>query len=158
MMDQLTGVQAQGGGYGPPPGGYGGAPPGGYGAPPGGMPGAPPGAPMGPPGGMPMAPPGGMGAPVMGGGNPELKKQTQTWMIISLVTWFMCGNGCFGLIGAILCYMAGQAADQGNVADAESKLKWGKILTIVGLVITVLAIIAYVLFMFVFAGAAMVGG
>ncbi len=155
MMDQLSVVHAQGGGYGPPPGGYGGAPPpGGYGAPPGGMPGAPPGGP--PPGGMPMAPPGGVAAPGMGGGNPELKKQTQTWLIISLVSWFVCGNCLFGLIGAVLAYMAGQAADQGNIADAESKLKWSKILTIVGLVLSVLFIIAYVLFMFVFAaGSAM---
>ena len=154
MMEQLTTIRAQGGGFGPPPGGYGapgGPPPGGYGAPPGGMPGAPPGAPMGPPGGAPMAPPGGMPAP--GGGNPDLKKQTQTWMIIALVSWFLCGNGCFGIIGAILAYMAGQAVDQGNTADAESKLKWAKILTIVGVVLTTLAIIAYVLMMFVFGAA-----
>lgn len=157
MMEELTGIQAQGGGYGPPPGGYGGPPGGmppggGYG---GGMPGAPPGPPMAPPGGAPMAPPGGMGAP--GGGNPDLKKQTQTWLIISLVTWFLCGNGCFGIIGAILAYMAGQAVDQGNIADAESKLKWAKMLTIIGLVLTVLLIIAYVIFVFVLGAAGAMG-
>ena len=92
----------------------------------------------------------------MGGGNPDLKKQTQTWMIIALVTWFLCGNGCFGIIGAILAYLAGQAADQGNIADAESKLKWSKMLTIIGVVLTVLAIIAYVIFVVVLsAGSAM---
>lgn len=150
MIEQV--IQAQGGGYGPPPGGYGppGGAPGGYGAPPG-APGGMPGAPMGPPGGMPMAPPGGGMPPGMGGGgaNPELKKQTQTWLIIALVTWFLCGNGCFGIIGAILAYLAGQAADQGNIAEAESKLKWAKMLTIIGVVLTVLAIIVYVILMFV---------
>ncbi len=164
-MDQLTGIQAQGGGYGPPPGGYGGPPGGmppggGYGGPPGGgMPGAPPGPPMAPPGGMPMAPPGGMPAPGMGGGggNPDLKKQTQTWLIIALVTWFLCGNGCFGIIGAILAFMAGQAVDQGNIADAESKLKWAKMLTIIGFVLTLLAIIAYVIFVFVLGAAGAMG-
>jgi len=42
---------------------------------------------------------------------------------------------CFGLIAAIFCYMAMQASDQGNSVDAESKLRWGKIITIVGLVL-----------------------
>ena len=61
--------------------------------------------------------------------------------------------GVVGIIGAILAYMAGQAVDQGNTADAESKLKWAKILTIVGVVLTTLVIIAYVLMMFVLGAA-----
>ena len=73
MMQRETGIQAQGGGYGPPPGGYGppGGAPGGYGAPPG-----MPGAPMGPPGGAPLAPPGGGMPPGMGmggGAPPDLE-------------------------------------------------------------------------------------
>jgi divalent metal cation (Fe/Co/Zn/Cd) transporter len=41
--------------------------------------------------------------------------------------------GClFGVIGIVFCYMAMQAADAGNLADAEHKLKWGKITTVVG--------------------------
>lgn len=149
--DVQSGVVAQGGGgYGPPPGGYG-MPPGGMppgGMPPGGMPpgGAPPGGmPPGgqgmPPGGQygaPMAPPGGgpmPGGPPGAGGNEELKKQTKTWLIISIVSMVVCCNLCFGLIGAIFCYMASSAVDQGNIADAQSKLKWGKIITIVGIVL-----------------------
>ena len=41
-------------------------------------------------------------------------------------------------MGAVFCYMAMQAADQGNLADAQNKLKWGKILTIVGLILGLL--------------------
>jgi len=158
-------IHAQGGGgYGPPPGGYGppGAPPGGAppGAPPGGgypPPGGyPPGGYQPPPGypphGAPMAPPG--GGPMMGGApggpNAELKKQSQTWLIISIVSFLFCGSGCFGMIAAIMAYLAGQAVDQGNIPDAESKLKWSKILTIVGVVLFLLLIVAYVLAVFVF--------
>ncbi len=163
-------VVTQGGGYGPPPGGYGppgGMPPGGGGygppggggygppggggyGPPGGPAGyGPPGAPPmgGPPGagyGQPMAPPGGGGmlggAP--GGGNPELSKQAKTWLIISAVSAICC-TGCFGVVGAVFCYLAMQAADQGNITDAEAKLKWGKIITIVGVALGVLGGIGY---------------
>ncbi len=161
-------ISAQGGGYGPPggyggpppgapPGGYGppGAPPGGYGPPggPGGY--GPPGGPggYGPPGyGPPGAP---YGAPLPPGGGPpyglpggapntDLKKQATTWLIVSAVSSVVC-TCCFGLIGAVFCFMAMQAADQGNLADAESKLKWGKIITIVGLVLGVVGTVVSVL-------------
>jgi hypothetical protein len=145
-----------GGGYppgAPPPGGYG--PPGGH--PPGGgyPPGAPPPGGYGPPGGgyPPAAPPGGYGPPAgypsnpggfgpPGGGygappgptpNIELKKQATTWLIVAVATFFFCGGvNCFGVIGGILCFLAMQAADQGQSEDAESKLKWGKIVIISG--------------------------
>jgi hypothetical protein len=154
MTSAADPILTQGGGYGPP-GGYGGpppgAPPGGYGPPGAGGPGGygPPGGPggYGPPGGPGgYGPPGGSGAPggygpygaplppPGGAPNPELKKQATTWLIISAVSLVVCGC-CFGLIGAIFCFMAMQAADQGNLADAESKLKWGKIITIVGFVL-----------------------
>lgn len=81
------------------------------------------------------------GAP--GGANEELKKQAKTWMIISIVS-VICCTGCFGIIGAIFCYMATTALEQGNVADAEAKLKWGKIVTIVGAVLGVLGYIGYI--------------
>ena len=74
---------------------------------------------MGPPGGSQL---------------PELKKKAQTWLIISAVSFFVCGS-CFGVIGGVLCFMAMQAADQGNLADAENKLKWGKIISVVGFAI-----------------------
>jgi len=133
-------IFTQGGGYGPP-GGYGGpppgAPPGGYGPPgdyppgPGGYgppgygpPGAPYGVPLPPPGGAPLGPP-------TGGPRPDLKKQATTWLIISVVLFVVCGC-CFSLSGTAFCYMAMQAVDAGNIEDAESKLKWGKILTLAG--------------------------
>ena len=84
-----------------------------------------------------------MGGPP-GGPHAELKKQTQTWLIISIVSFFVCGCNCFGMIAAIMAYLAGQAVDQGNIPDAEAKLKWSKILTIVGMVIYLLVGIAYV--------------
>jgi hypothetical protein len=55
----------------------------------------------------------------------------------------MCSS-CFGIIGAVLCYMAMLAVDQGNLADAENKLKWGKIITIVGFVLGLVVTIVFV--------------
>ncbi len=77
-----------------------------------------------------------------GGGNEELKKQAKTWMIISFVS-VICCTGCFGIIGGIFCYMAMTALEQGNVPDAQAKLKWGKIVTIVGAVLGVLGSIGF---------------
>jgi hypothetical protein len=62
---------------------------------------------------------------------PDVKKRAQTWLIVAGVSFFFCACG-FGIIGGIFCFMAMQAADQGNLADAENKLKWGKIITCVG--------------------------
>ena len=74
---------------------------------------------------------------------PELKKKAQTWLIISAVSFFVCGS-CFGVIGGVLCFMAMQAADQGNLADAENKLKWGKIITIVGFVLGLVVTVVFI--------------
>jgi len=79
------------------------------------------------------------GAP---GGNQDLAKQAKTWLIIAAVSAFCC-TGCFGIVGAVFCYLAMQAADQGNIADAEAKLKWGKIVTIVGVVLGAIGGILY---------------
>jgi cytochrome c biogenesis protein CcdA len=51
----------------------------------------------------------------------------------------------FGVIGAYFCYIAIQASEQGNREDAENKLRWGKIITIVGLVAGVIMSIASVI-------------
>jgi len=53
------------------------------------------------------------------------------------VSFFVCSS-CFGIIGGVLCYMAMQAAEQGNLTDGENKLKWGKIITIAGFAISAL--------------------
>lgn len=162
MISAHDPILSQGGGYGPPggyggpppgapPGGYGppGAPPGGYGPPGGpggyGPPGAPggygpPGAPggYGPPGAPYGAPYPQQGGPPGGTPSSDVKKRATTWLIISAVSLALCCS-CFGMIGAVFCYMAMQAADQGNIADAESKLKWGKIITIVGFALIIVA-------------------
>jgi hypothetical protein len=145
MIDPAQ-VQAAPGGFGPPPGGYG-APPHGGGFIP------PPGPGPGSPGGF-GSPPGYDGAPGGGGPNEALRKDATTWLIVSGVSTFFCNGCCFSLIGAVMCFLAMQAADQGNTADAEAKLKWGKILTIVGVALGVLSVVAYVLYTFVWAAAA----
>ena len=155
MTSAAAPLEAQGGGY--PPGGYG--PPAGYG-PPGGA--APPGAPggYGPP--SPPGAPGGYGPPAPPYGapypppvagapfgppaprDPEFKKRAQLWLIIAASSSVLCS--CFiGVIGAYFCYAAMQASDQGNRDDAENKLRWGKIITIVGLVVgTLLSILSVI--------------
>ena len=39
--------------------------------------------------------------------------------------------------------MAMQAADQGNLSDGENKLKWGKIISIVGFVIGIVLSVVF---------------
>ncbi|MFC1641833.1 hypothetical protein ACFL5O_03965 [Myxococcota bacterium] len=161
MMNQegLSTVNAQGGGYGPPPGGggYGPPPGGGYGQPmaPGGY-GPPGGVPM--PGGAPMAPPGGGPPPNPGAGtvNPELEKSMNTWFILSIVS-IVCGCGCLAAVPIYLTHAGAKSLAEGNVADAESKLRIAKICIILGLVGYVLAIIGWVIWAIVFGGLAAVG-
>ena len=101
------------------PQGGGAAPPGGYG---------PPGAAYGaPPPGYPT----GYGAPAPQPPVSPLKKEAQTWLILGGISFMTCGC-LFGVIGIVFCYMAMQAADAGNSADAQNKLKWGKITTVIG--------------------------
>lgn len=149
-MEQQTGVQAQGGGYGPPPGGYGppGGAPGGYGAPPG-----MPGAPMGPPGGAPMAPPGGGMPPGMGmpggGGPPDLEAHIKKWFTLSIVSIF-CGCGLLGLINVWMAMQAKDAFAKGDTATAAEKIKTARMLCIVGYVLLGLNVvlgIIYAIFM-----------
>jgi hypothetical protein len=165
MTSAAASRQAQGGGYGPP-GGSGGPPPGGYGppsggyGPPGGYPpggyppgGYPPGGyPPGgyPPGGYPPGPsapypPPGGGPPYGGSLDPQFKKRAQLWLIIAAASSVLC-TCLFGVIGAYFCYIAIQASDQGNKEDAENKLRWGKIITIVGLVAGVILTIVSVIY------------
>jgi hypothetical protein len=51
-----------------------------------------------------------------------------------------------GIGGAVFCYLALQAAAQGLTADAEAKLRWGKILTLVGSVMGILTTILTLIF------------
>jgi hypothetical protein len=105
-------------------------PQGGSAAPPGGY--DPKGAPYGAP---PPGYPGGY-APAPRPPASPLKKEAQTWLILGGVSFMTCGC-LFGVIGIVFCYMAMQAADAGNSADAKNKLKWGKITTVAGFAVGV---------------------
>ncbi len=69
----------------------------------------------------------------------EVHKQATTWLIISLASSVFCVSLCLGIGGAVFCYLAQQSAAHGLVADAEAKLKWGKVLTLVGSVMGILS-------------------
>ncbi len=69
----------------------------------------------------------------------ELHKQATTWLVISLASSVLCVSLCLGIGGAVFCYLAQQSASHGLVTDAEAKLKWGKILTLVGSVMGILS-------------------
>ena len=76
----------------------------------------------------------------------ELHKQASTWLVISLASSVLCVSLCLGIGGAVFCYLALQAAAQGLTADAEAKLRWGKILTLVGSVMGILTTILTLIF------------
>jgi hypothetical protein len=69
----------------------------------------------------------------------ELHQQARLWLVVSLVSSVLCVSLCLGIGGAVFCYLAMQAASQGLVADAAEKLKWGKIVTLVGSVMGILS-------------------
>jgi hypothetical protein len=69
----------------------------------------------------------------------ELHKLAGLWLGISLISSVACASLCLGLGGAVFCYLARQAADHGLIDDAEDKLRWGKILTLIGSVIGILS-------------------
>lgn len=151
-----------GGGFGGPPGGGppggfggppGGGPPGGYGGPPPGAPpggyGAPPPPGYGPPGGFP-----GPGGPMMPGPGAGGDVNPIIPLIISIATFFICGNYCFAIPGLILAILAMSAKNKGDIEGARSKTKWAYIITLGGLGIT---IILWIVYFFVLGGLAMLG-
>jgi hypothetical protein len=69
----------------------------------------------------------------------ELQQQATTWLFISLASSVFCVSLCLGIGGAVFCYLAMQSAAHGLSSDAEDKLKWGKILTLVGSVMGILS-------------------
>jgi len=76
----------------------------------------------------------------------ELHKQATTWLVISLASSVFCVSLCLCFGGAVFCYLAMQAAGNGLTADAAAKLKWGKILTLVGSVMGMLSTILSLIF------------
>jgi hypothetical protein len=69
----------------------------------------------------------------------ELHQHATTWLVISLASSVLCVSLCLGLGGAVFCYLAMQSARHGLLLDAEVKLKWGKVLTLVGSVMGILS-------------------
>jgi hypothetical protein len=66
---------------------------------------------------------------------PESRALHQTatiWLAVSLVSSIACASLCLGLGGAVFCFLSMQAATHGLLDDARDKLKWGKVLTLVG--------------------------
>ena len=68
----------------------------------------------------------------------ELHQQANLWLVLSHLSSLFCLSWCLGVGGAVFCYLAKQSARHGLLADAEAKLKWGKVLTIVGSVLGII--------------------
>ena len=61
-----------------------------------------------------------------------LHQKATIWLAVSLVSSIACASLCLGLGGAVFCFLSMQAATHGLLDDARDKLKWGKVLTLVG--------------------------
>jgi UPF0716 family protein affecting phage T7 exclusion len=67
------------------------------------------------------------------------------WLAVALASAVLCAGGCLlGLTGAAMCFLAQKAAEQGHLADADQKLRWGQILTIAGVAVGLLVVIGFV--------------
>jgi len=76
----------------------------------------------------------------------ELYRQANTWFVISLLSSLLCVSLCLGLGGAVFCRLAMQSARHGLLSDADVKLKWGKVLTLVGSVMGMLSTTLWLVF------------
>lgn len=81
-----------------------------------------------------MAPPGGMPGGAPGGG--DVAKEAGTWLIIGAVAGFFCC--CLAWLGAFFSYQAKDMASKGQMAEAAAKLKTGKTIVIVAIVVGLL--------------------
>ena len=71
-----------------------------------------------------------------------LRRSAQRWLLLSLLSFVACAFlNCLGLIGAGLCFLAIQACDQCEPADAAAKLRWAKIITSVGTGLSLIALV-----------------
>ncbi len=93
------------------------------------------------------------GMPGMGGSGDDIAKQAGTWLILGIVSALCC---CLpaGIVGAVFANQAKTFAAQGDMANAQQKLKTAKMVTIIGAAIGVVLIIASVIFQVVMGGLA----
>jgi hypothetical protein len=75
-----------------------------------------------------------------------LYREAFLWLALSLVSSVFCVSLCLGLGGAVFCWLAMQSARHGLVADADLKLRWGKILSLVGSTLGVLSTTLWLVF------------
>jgi hypothetical protein len=74
----------------------------------------------------------------------ELERRAKLWLGVALLSSVVCGGGCLlGLTGAVMCFLAQKAAEQGNLADAAQKLRWGQILTLSGVALGLIVVIGF---------------
>ena len=73
------------------------------------------------------------------------------WAIAAIVQAVLCQGWLTGAIAAILAFLGKSEWDQGKADSAMAKLKWAKVLVIVGFVLMGLFVLAYI-GIFVFAG------
>lgn len=76
----------------------------------------------------------------------DVHKQATTWLALSVASSIFCLSLGLGVGGAVFCYLAMQSSAQGLTEDAEAKLKWGKILTVVGSALGVLTALLLLIF------------
>jgi hypothetical protein len=92
-----------------------------------------------------------MGGPPGGGAPPDLQAYVNKWFNLSILSIF-CGCGLLGLINVYMANQAKQFLQQGDLNQAQEKIKVARMLCIVGYVMTALSFlggIAYAILVFV---------
>jgi hypothetical protein len=75
-------------------------------------------------------------------GSASLRRELQTWLALSVLS-VPCFGLFSGIIGTVLCLLAWQAMEHGQLSDAEAKLRWGKIVTVVGFAVGLCCAVAW---------------
>ena len=73
----------------------------------------------------------------------ELVRSSRLWLTIAAASMLLLVTSFSALISVVLCHAASRAAQDGQFADARAKLRWGKIVAVVGIA-TAIALIAAV--------------
>ena len=69
----------------------------------------------------------------------ELHKQAHFWRLAAALSVVCTLNVFLGIVAAILAHIAGRAAARGDVSLAQASLRWARVLTVLGLALSVAA-------------------
>ena len=76
------------------------------------------------------------------GVDPELARQSRFWRLAAALSVVCTANVFLGIVAAILAQIAIRAAERGDASVASASLRWARLLTLLGIALSVTAAVA----------------